>query len=106
MVKGKRRSTKGTSIRYSLDRRAGVLLYVQQKRRGRWSTVKVIVVKTAGAGTHRVAFNARAGKKILPAGSCRVIAAAATNGLWSNVRMASFSVVQKKIKPKPKQHRH
>ena len=89
----------------TVDRRAGVLIYVQQRRHGRWLTVKVIAVNSAGAGTHRVAYNVRAGKKVLPAGSCRVIGAAATGGQWSNVRVASFSIVHKKVKPKHKKHR-
>ena len=105
MVKGKRRTSKGTSIRYSIDRTASLLIYIQEKRRGRWITVKVIAIRNARAGSHSMRYNARQGKKLLPAGSCRVIAAAADHAGWSSARSTSFSVFQKKAKQhKPTHH--
>jgi hypothetical protein len=100
----KKRSTKGASIRYSLDRAAAVLLYIQQKRHRRWVTVGLITVRHANAGAHRVRYNARHGKKVLALGSYRVIAAAANRGGWSNARTAAFALVKKKPKPKHKTH--
>jgi len=104
IVNGRRLSTKGTAIRYSLDRAASLLIAIQQRRHGRWYTVRVIAVMKARPGTHSVRYDAHQGKKILSAGSCRVIAAAMRSGTWSHARRTSFTVFDKKVKHKPKHH--
>ena len=106
MVRGKRRSTKGTSIRYAIDRTASVLIYVQEKRHGRWITVRVIAIANARAGAHSLHYNAHQGKQVLPAGSCRVVAAARSSGGSSNVRRTPFSVFNKKVRVKHRPTRH
>jgi hypothetical protein len=95
---GQRKNTRGVTIRYSVDRSAAVLIFVQQKRRGRYFTVALITVKKARAGGHRVPYRARRGKKILAFGAYRLIAAAVNPGGWSKARTAPFSVVRRKVK--------
>jgi len=66
----------------------------------RWQTRSVLSVKNAKAGSNRVAYSARVGRRIIQPATYRVAAAAANAGGWSNVRLAQFTVVPQRSKPK------
>jgi hypothetical protein len=124
LVKGKRRSTKGTTFHYGLDQAAGVLLEVQQAKTGRasgsrclavtrsnsrarrctrWVTVRVLAVRNGHKGGNTFKYLGRIGKgsQLLVVGKYRVYAAAENRAGWSKLRSASFSAVRKLVKSKP-----
>ncbi len=128
LVKGKHRSTKGTTLRYALDDAAGVLIEIQQSKTGRksgsrclavtkfnrrarhctrWVTVRVLAVRHAQKGANRFKYLGRVGKKgkqLLVAGKYRVYVAANNKAGWSKLRSASFRAVRQVVKP-PKKKR-
>jgi hypothetical protein len=130
LVRGKRRTTKGTTFHYALDQRAGVLIELKRRTTGRvhgrscvaatrrnakakrctrWVTVKVLRVKSAKAGSGKLKFAGRIGRRILATGAYRVYAVAVSAGGWSKVRSAHFTVAAKhaaKRTPKPRKHPH
>ena len=124
VVKGKRRSTNGTSFRYGLDQAAGVLIEIQQSKTGRvsgsrclaatnsnararhctrWVTVRVLSVRSAHRGGNTYKYLGRIGKgsQLLVAGKYRVYVAAINKAGWSKLRSASFSAVRKLVKSRP-----
>ena len=128
VVKGKRRSTKGTTFHYALDQAAGVLLEVRQAKTGRasgsrclavtrsnqrarhctrWVTVRVLAVRNARKGGNTYKYLGRVGKgsQLLVVGKYRVYAAAENKAGWSKLRSASFSAVRKLVRSKPAKQR-
>lgn len=131
LVRGKHRTTKGTTFQYALDSRAGLLIEIQQHLAGRlqgghcvaatarnrkarsctrWVTVKLLKVTSAKAGTSRLQFAGRIGAHLVAVGTYRAYAAAVNAGGWSKVRSVSFVVKSKLVAPhrprRPSHHRH
>jgi uncharacterized membrane protein YgcG len=117
IVRGRHQATRGMTFRFTLDRKAGVLIAVQRRLTGRllgnrcvatgrrnakarhcvrYVMIKVFTVKNANAGAGRLGYAGRVGKRLLGAGTYRVVAVAVNLGGWSKTRSASFTVVHRK----------
>jgi hypothetical protein len=122
LVKGKSRSTKGTTFKYVLDQTAGVLIEIQQKLAGRkqgkncvavtkrnkhakactrWVKVRYLVAG-AHAGSNSYKYRGRVGpaNKVLTAGSYRVELVARNGNGWSALHQKGFTAARKLVKPK------
>ena len=119
-VKGKRRSSPGTTFHYILDQNAGVVIEIQKKRSGRvkgkrcvavtkrnrkarpcprWTTVRVRAVKHAHAGKNTFKWLGIVnGNKLLTAGAYRVYIAAENPAGWSAVHHRPLTAVRKLVK--------
>jgi hypothetical protein len=126
LVRGKRRSTKGATFRFTLDQKAGVLIELWQRRTGRvkgksclavtrrnakarhcyrWVAVKTLAVKNAKAGSNRLKYAGHVGRRLIAPGVYRAYVAAVTTGGWSKLRYARFTVVSKKAPAKHKRQK-
>lgn len=97
-VRGARRRSKGLVIRFSLNRRAGVLIYVVRLLpHHKYRTVAVLSRK-ARAGTTRMRYNLRSRRRLLAAGQFEIVAIALNNGASSRPRTVRFRVALKRLK--------
>lgn len=114
---GKIARTAGLTFRYSLDRSARVMIVIERrlpgrllgkrcaalsrrlKMRARCTRIVVmarLIVATAKAGQNRLWYSGRVAKGLLAPGSYWAVAAAETQGGWSNPRAVRFAVVRKR----------
>jgi hypothetical protein len=119
-VKGKHRSTAGTTFHYSLDQSAGVLIEIQKRMPGRWRgdhcvpvtrrnknavpcarwvTIRVRAVRHAhvGKNTYRYLGLVGNGPTLLTAGAYRAYVVANNKAGWSHPRSAQFSAIRKLV---------
>jgi hypothetical protein len=118
-VKGKRQTTPGATFRFTIDKAAGVLIYVERRLVGRvngrscaattkrnagarhctrYIRVAVFAVKNAKAGAHTVKYRGRLGKGLVGSGNYAVFAAAANSAGWSKLKSANFAVTRKHVR--------
>ncbi len=119
-VRGKRQSTKGALLRFTLDQKAGVLIEVQQRLTGRlkgkrciattkanrkatpctrYVKVKLFTIKSAKAGANQLRYLGRVGKHLFGPGTYRTSIVAVGPGGWSKTRSGTFVVSRHVTKP-------
>jgi hypothetical protein len=117
VVRRKHQATSGVTVRFTIDRSAGVLIAVQHRLTGRlrgnrcvattrrnaasrhctrYVTIKSFTIKNAKAGASRLRYAGRVRNRLFAAGAYRVVAVALNAGGWSRERSASFRVVDRK----------
>jgi hypothetical protein len=113
--RGKRARTSGLTFRYSLDRRARLMIVIEQRRPGRLVGKRCtavtrrskkrarctrhvvlarLIIANAKAGPGRLWYSGRVGKGLLARGSYWAVAAAHTQGGSSKPRAVRFTVAQ------------
>jgi hypothetical protein len=117
LINGSHRRTKGTTFRFALDRTANVLIIIQRRTIGRlrggrcvaakrlpdrnrrctiYKRIRLRVLHRSAAGSHRLKFSGRVGRRLIAPGTYRALIVAVNGGGWSRTRSASFKVIRRR----------
>jgi hypothetical protein len=91
--KARGRLARGSTVSWTLNRRATVRLRVQRLVRGRWRAVGSLAVNASGGRTRLPFSGSVAGRRLSP-GRYRLVVAATAGGRTATAKPIAFSVVK------------